>query len=274
MHPNPVGYWTTMSNPSSFTKPHAGVHCGAFADPVLTESPTSSKPCSNALPLDLHPMIQCLHLRKSYAGVGPIFQDASLEIEKGQCTVLAGQVGCGKTTLLRLISGFESPDRGQVLFQGKGLYRVPPKTRSAVRRRIGIVPQEPRLISWQTVFENIALPLYISGKDDSYIRERVRWLLGLLDLQSRGDTVCTRLSAGEKQLVSVARALVGDPLLLLADEPMAFLCRTASQKVLDAVKYFHARGTTILITTHDSSFGARIPGCRSMAIRGGKIVDT
>ncbi|HOV84837.1 MAG TPA: ATP-binding cassette domain-containing protein [Syntrophobacteraceae bacterium] len=218
-------------------------------------------------------MVQCLHLHKSHPGTGPILQNACLEIGKGEWAFLVGETGSGKTTLLRLLTGLEPVSRGQVIFAGKNLHRASPKERAAVRHAMGLVPQEPKLVSWQTVSQNIALPLYVSGKDNALIRERVQRLTTLLNLQPRKDVLCSRLSAGEKQVVSVARALAGDPLLLVADDPTAALGPLAVLNVLDVLKFFHARGTTILIATRDRTLAQQVPGSRVFALQGGEIVE-
>jgi len=248
------------------------------------ETPTTTGAFSSERPADHEPpvrgpfsksraMVQCLHLHKSHPGTGPILQNACLEIGKGEWAFLVGETGSGKTTLLRLLTGLEPVSRGQVIFGGKSLHRASPKERAAFRHAMGLVPQEPKLVSWQTVYQNIALPLYVSGMNDALIRERVHRLMGLLNLQPRKDALCSRLSTGEKQVVSIARALAGDPLLFAADDPTAALGPQATLNVLDVLKFFHARGTTILIATRDRTLAQQVSGSRVFALQGGGIVE-
>ncbi|MBK9516550.1 MAG: cell division ATP-binding protein FtsE [Anaeromyxobacter sp.] len=196
-------------------------------------------------------MIQLFHVTKEYPGEPPALSDVTLEVEKGEFVFLTGPSGAGKSTLLKLIFCAEPPSSGQVLLFGRNLARITPREVPFVRRHIGVVFQDFKLLEDRTVAENAALPLEVRGLADQELRRRVRGLLRSVGLEHRADKFPPSLSGGEQQRVAVARALAGDPQLLLADEPTGNLDGARTLEVMELLAAANARGTTVLIATHD-----------------------
>jgi len=196
-------------------------------------------------------VIELFHVTKEYPGDGPALQDVSLEIEKGEFVFLTGASGAGKSTLLKLIFCEEAATSGQLLIFGKNVAKIRPSAIPFVRRNIGVVFQDFKLLSQRTVAENVALPLEVRGLADKEIRRKVKGLLRSVGLEHRGDKFPPSLSGGEQQRVAVARALVAEPALLLADEPTGNLDPDRTLEVMDLLYGANARGTTVVVATHD-----------------------
>lgn len=196
-------------------------------------------------------MIRFVNVSKRYPGGHDALQRVSFELPKGDMAFLTGHSGAGKSTLLKLLMLMEHSTRGEVLFEGKSLSRLKRRQIPYHRRRIGVVFQNHSLLFDRNVFENIALPLTISGYSRSEIARRVRAALdkvGLLDREKANPIV---LSGGEQQRVGIARALVHKPDLLLADEPTGNLDPTLSWEIMQLFQQFNSVGVTVLIATHD-----------------------
>ncbi len=198
-------------------------------------------------------MIQLFHVTKEYPGDGPALQDVSLEIEKGEFVFLTGNSGAGKSTLLKLIFCEEPASTGQLLLFGKNVAKISSSAVPFVRRNIGVVFQDFKLLPRRTVAENVALPLEVRAVADRDIKKKVKALLRSVGLEHRADKFPPSLSGGEQQRVAVARALVGDPALLLADEPTGNLDPERTLEVMDLLYAANARGTTVVVATHDRS---------------------
>ncbi len=198
-------------------------------------------------------MIQLFHVTKEYPGEPPALSDVTLDVEKGEFVFLTGPSGAGKSTLLKLIFCAEAPTSGQILLFGKNVARVAPAEVPWVRRSIGVVFQDFKLLPDRTVAENVALPLEVRALPDKEVRRRVKGLLRSVGLEHRADKFPPSLSGGEQQRVAVARALAGDPALLLADEPTGNLDAERTLEVMELLANANARGTTVLIATHDRS---------------------
>ena len=196
-------------------------------------------------------MIQLFHVTKEYPGEPPALSDVTLDVEKGEFVFLTGPSGAGKSTLLKLIFCAEAPTSGQILLFGKNVARVTPTEVPYVRRNIGVVFQDFKLLPDRTVAENVALPLEVRALPDKEVRRRVKGLLRSVGLEHRGDKFPPSLSGGEQQRVAVARALAADPALLLADEPTGNLDADRTMEVMELLANANARGTTVLIATHD-----------------------
>ncbi len=196
-------------------------------------------------------MIQLFHVSKEYPGEPPALSDVTLDVEKGEFVFLTGPSGAGKSTLLKLIFCAEVPTAGQILLFGKNVARVTPAEVPWVRRSIGVVFQDFKLLPDRTVAENVALPLEVRALHDKEVRRRVKGLLRSVGLEHRADKFPPSLSGGEQQRVAVARALAGDPALLLADEPTGNLDADRTLEVMELLAAANARGTTVLIATHD-----------------------
>jgi len=196
-------------------------------------------------------MIQLFHVSKEYPGEPPALSDVSLDVEKGEFVFLTGPSGAGKSTLLRLIFCAEAPTSGQILLFGKNVARVTPAEVPYVRRNIGVVFQDFKLLPDRTVAENVALPLEVRALPEKELRRRVKGLLRSVGLEHRAGKFPPALSGGEQQRVAVARALAADPALLLADEPTGNLDADRTLEVMELLANANARGTTVLIATHD-----------------------
>ena len=196
-------------------------------------------------------MIQLFHVTKEYPGEPPALSDVTLDVEKGEFVFLTGPSGAGKSTLLKLIFCAEAPTSGQLLLFGKNVARITPAEVPYVRRNIGVVFQDFKLLPDRTVAENVALPLEVRALPDKELRRRVRGLLRSVGLEHRADKFPPSLSGGEQQRVAVVRALAADPALLLADEPTGNLDAERTLEVMELLANANARGTTVLIATHD-----------------------
>ncbi|MEK6695396.1 MAG: cell division ATP-binding protein FtsE, partial [Nitrospirota bacterium] len=195
-------------------------------------------------------MIEFFHVSKSYNG-RPALQDVSLTIEKGEFVFLTGSSGAGKTTLLRLIFCADAPDEGQILVNGRNLLHLKKSAVPLLRRTMGFVFQDFRLLPKKTVFENVALALKVGGVPEGVLRVKTAETLGAVGLGHKVNALPLTLSAGEQQRVCLARAIVNDPQVLLADEPTGNLDAELSGEILDLMKAVNARGTTVLLATHN-----------------------
>lgn len=196
-------------------------------------------------------MIQLFHVTKSYPGGGPAISDLTLRVEKGEFTFLMGPSGAGKTTLLRLISCAEEPDQGQILIQGRNVARLGHKDKPYLRRSMGFVFQDYKLISGKSVMDNVALSLLIHGLSRWDARRRAFEMLKLVGLAHKREAFPNTLSGGEQQRVAIARAVANHPVILLADEPTGNLDHELSQEILELFKMINARGTTVILATHN-----------------------
>ena len=217
-------------------------------------------------------MIELFHVTKEYPGDGPALQDVTLTIEKGEFVFLTGPSGAGKSTLLKLIFCDEPATAGQLLLFGKNVAKIRPSAVPYVRRNIGVVFQDFKLLPQRTVAENVALPLEVRGIADREIRKRVKALLRSVGLEHRAEKFPPSLSGGEQQRVAVVRALAADPALLLADEPTGNLDPERTLEVMDLLYGANARGTTVVVATHDRSLLERYKK-RVVALERGRLVS-
>jgi len=198
-------------------------------------------------------MIQMYHVDMRYEGGLYALRDISIAVERGEFVFLTGASGAGKSTLLRLLFGAEHPSRGQLLVAGRNVSRMGRNQVAELRRQIGVIFQDFKLLPERSVFENVAVALEIAGVPRREIRARVWSTLKRLGLGHRLDHRPRALSGGEQQRVAIARALVNDPPLLLADEPTGNLDPELALDIMDIIADAHARGTTVLVATHDPS---------------------
>ena len=201
-----------------------------------------------------------------------IFQDLHFRQDRGTVTALLGRSGCGKSTLLNLISGIDLPDAGEVRVAGEPLNRLSERARTLFRRHhIGFVFQFFNLIPTLTVEENLLLPLELRGQSGPAARRQVHALLQQVGLEGRADSYPERLSGGEQQRVAVARALVHEPDLVLADEPTGNLDQETGQEVMALLdRLIHQRGGTLLVVTHSAEVAALADAV--YALRDGALV--
>jgi cell division transport system ATP-binding protein len=196
-------------------------------------------------------MIEFSHVFKRYPGGFDALRDINLHIEAGEMAFITGHSGAGKSTLLRLITAIERPTRGEAAVNGKNLTKLPRRRIPYFRRGIGVVFQDHKLLFDRTVYDNVALPLIVTGTDDKEIPKRVRAALEMVGLLDKERMLPVTLSGGEQQRVGIARAVVNKPPLLLADEPTGNLDSKLSDEILDLFLDFHHHGVTVLIATHD-----------------------
>jgi cell division transport system ATP-binding protein len=217
-------------------------------------------------------MIQLFHVTKEYPGEPPALSDVTLHVQKGEFVFLTGPSGAGKSTLLRLIFCAEAPSSGQLLLFGRNVARVSPGEIPWVRRHIGVVFQDFKLLPERTIGENVALPLEVRSLPRREIQRKVLGLLRSVGLEHRAGKFPPSLSGGEQQRVAVARALAADPALLLADEPTGNLDADRTLEVMELLAAANARGTTVVIATHDRSLLQRYTR-RVVALERGRLVS-
>jgi cell division transport system ATP-binding protein len=218
-------------------------------------------------------VIQLFHVDKRYGEDPPALQDVTLHVAKGEFVFVTGPSGAGKTTLLRLVSLAEEPSGGTLLVFGRNVTRVSRRDIPQVRRSIGVVFQDFKLLPDRTVAENVAFPLEVRGVRAREVRRRVASLLRAVGLERRADRLPPGLSGGEQQRAAVARALVAEPALLLADEPTGNLDPERALEVVELLHAAHARGTTVVVATHDRTLIERHPR-RVVALERGRVVAT
>ncbi len=202
-------------------------------------------------------MIQMFHVYKAYANAPPCLSDVTLQIEKGEFVFITGPSGAGKTTLLKLIFCAERATQGQVLVDGRNLGRIRSSAIPFLRRNVGVVFQDFKLLTHRTVAENVAFTLQVLGVSRVECEERVRKMLERVGLAHKADCLPPRLSGGEQQRVVIARALVNEPTILLADEPTGNLDPDLTVEVMDLLCDVNVRGTTVVVATHDANLLAR-----------------
>ncbi len=217
-------------------------------------------------------MVHLFHVHKRYGDEAPALTDVSLEVRKGEFVFLTGPSGAGKSTLLKLLLCAEPATSGHVLVAGRNLSSIRPRQVAALRRGIGVVFQDFKLLPGRTLAENVAVPLEVRGTGPREIRRRVVAALRGVGLEHRMDRFPLSLSGGEQQRAAVARALVGDPGLLLADEPTGNLDPERTAEVMALLEGASARGTTVVVATHDRSLLARHKK-RVIALEGGRVVS-
>jgi cell division transport system ATP-binding protein len=217
-------------------------------------------------------MIQLFNVCKSYQKDSSALDNLSLKIPKGDFVYITGPSGAGKSTLLKLLYCAEKPSRGQILINGQNITRMGFSKIPHLRRRLGVVFQDFKLLTSRTLFENVAFPLEVQGKKRYEISNKVYQALKHVGLQQRIHHYPMQLSGGEQQRVAIARALVVDPLVLLADEPTGNLDFEVTMGIMDLFKGANARGTTVLLATHNREMIRQFPR-RVLALEGGRLVD-
>jgi cell division transport system ATP-binding protein len=216
-------------------------------------------------------MIQLFHVSKFYGGRLALY-DINLHIEKGEFVLLMGASGAGKTTLLKLLFGTERPDEGQILVQARNVARLTPAEVPYLRRTMGFVFQDFRLLSKKTVFENVAMPLLVQGLSRHDTRRKVLDALKAVGVEHRRESRPAMLSAGEQQRVCIARAVVNGPIVLLADEPTGNMDPYLSGEIIDLFKLINARGTTVVIATHNRQVVDQVKR-RVVTLNQGKVIS-
>jgi len=204
-------------------------------------------------------MLKINNLSKAYNPGEPILRDVTFALAKGEMAFLAGKSGVGKSTLIKMIYMEEHPDGGEIHLASYNLNEIKAKQLPKLRRSLGVVFQDFKLINERTAYENIALPLEVVGKSKRDIAGRVNDLLRLVGLSHRRNNYPDQLSGGECQRVAVARALANEPLLLLADEPTGNLDWDNSLALLQLLEKLNIQGCSILMATHNMNLIANSP---------------
>jgi cell division transport system ATP-binding protein len=216
-------------------------------------------------------MIQLFHVSKYYDRRLAL-SDITLEVEKGEFILLMGPSGAGKSTLLKLLIGAERPEEGQIFIQGRSLAKLRPSEIPLLRRKVGVVLQDFRLLPKKTVFDNVSLPLLVQGAANGEIRRKVTEALRAVGLDHKKDLVPPGLSTGEQQRICIARAIVNGPIVLLADEPTGNLDPDLTSEIIELFKSINARGTTVIVATHDPHVLAQV-NRRVITLEHGKVVS-
>jgi cell division transport system ATP-binding protein len=217
-------------------------------------------------------MIQFFHVYKTFARDVEALVDINLEIQKGEFVFLVGPSGAGKTTLLRLLFHDELPTSGQILVNGRNVGKLPRRALPGLRRSIGVIFQDFKLLRDRSIADNLAVVYRVHGIPPATGKRKVANALKMVGLSHKAQMMPYRLSGGEQQRVAIARALMSDPLLLLADEPTGDLDSELALDVLRLLSEINTKGTTIIVATHDSNL-VRDLGRRIILLKGGRIVE-
>lgn len=201
-------------------------------------------------------------------------KDVTLDIEKGEFIFISGPSGAGKSTLLKILCLAEKASEGQILIDGMNLSRISSSKLPFFRRRFGMVFQDFKLIPNRTVYENVALVLEAAGEKPSYIKKKVMQVLRTTGMEKKFKALPPTLSGGEQQRVAVARAVVGEPSIILADEPTGSLDSKSAQVILDFLMGYHKKGATVLIVSHNLHLLDSSVKGRNIEISGGTIKRT
>src|SRR5882672_10673832 len=196
-------------------------------------------------------MIKLENVTKAYKGDVVALRDASAEIQKGEFVFLVGPSGSGKSTMLRLLNKEETPEHGRIFVAGKDIAQLNHCKVPHLRRNIGCVFQDFKLLANKTVYENVAFALEVIGRPKHIVRTQVPQILDLVGLTKKADNFPTELSGGEQQRVSIARAFVNRPLILLADEPTGNLDPATTVGIMRLLDRINRTGTTVVMATHD-----------------------
>jgi cell division transport system ATP-binding protein len=218
-------------------------------------------------------LIETHTLSKLYSRGVYALRDLSIRIEKGEFVFLTGPSGAGKSTFLRLLLRESLPSSGTVSVGGRDLARLSPRQVQAYRRSVGFVFQDFKLIERKTVMENVSLVPRVLGAPTTTQQRKTFQVLKWVGLQHRMNAFPQELSGGEQQRIAIARALVNDPTVILADEPTGNLDPDLSLDIMNLFREVNARGTTVLIATHDRDLIRRV-GRRVIAIEHGRLIDT
>ena len=217
-------------------------------------------------------MITFEHVSKRYPGSANALLDINFHLDAGDMVFLTGHSGAGKSTLLRLILMLEQATRGQVLVNGRNLSKTSPRLAPQVRQGIGMIFQDHKLLSDKTAFDNVSLPLIIAGMRYADIKKRVRAALDKVGLLSKEKSWPLMLSGGEQQRMGIARAIVGMPPILLADEPTGNLDPQLSKELFGLFRQLNDQGVTVMIASHDLSL-IRAMGQRVLVLSEGRLID-
>ncbi|MFZ6677545.1 cell division ATP-binding protein FtsE [Undibacterium sp. Tian12W] len=217
-------------------------------------------------------MIEFEHVSKQYSQDVYALKDVSLSIAAGELIFLAGPSGAGKSTLLKMIAGIEKPTAGHVKVNGQDIGKLKTSSLPYLRRKLGLILQDQKLLTDRHVLANVMLPIIVTGASHAEAETRARIALEKVGLPDKAYSLPLALSGGEQQRVAIARAIVNRPQIILADEPTAFLDRDNANKVLGALKAFQSAGVTCIISSHDEQFLDQ--ASRVIYLSQGQVVST
>lgn len=217
-------------------------------------------------------MIEFNHVNKVYENGSLALEDVSIQIDKGEFVLICGASGAGKSTFIKLLSHEVMPDSGTVIVNEIDVTKLKKRKIPYLRRRLGTVFQDFRLLPNKTVFENISFALEVIEEKPKIIREKVSRVLELVGLPHKANDLPQDLSGGEQQRVAIARAIVNKPLILIADEPTGNLDPNTSRDIMDLFKQINNSGTTIVMVTHDMEM-VRYLNKRVIALEAGRVVS-
>ncbi len=242
----------------------------------MINDPPNNESMNRKLPPDLakkkcQPLIQLNRVSRFYRSDRAALFDITLDIYPGEFLYIAGASGAGKSTLMRIIHGAELPDTGSIVFAGCDLAQLKPSAICVLRRSVGQIFQDFRLIPNLSVAANIGIPLEVAGLSGSAIRVRVEGMLEQVGLAGRGGELASQLSGGEQQRVAVARAIVGQPDVLLADEPTGSLDAYHADFILNLLEDAAKKGAAVVLATHDRLLISSRPH-RMIALKNGRII--
>ncbi|MDR3545055.1 MAG: cell division ATP-binding protein FtsE [Candidatus Limnocylindrales bacterium] len=236
----------------------------AAPDPLPDDAPPGA-------PAEARPVVSLRGVRKVYPNGKAALDDVDLTLGEGEFVFLVGPSGAGKTTLLKLLIRDERPTSGEVILDGRNLARVPRRKVPELRRKIGIVFQDYKLLPTRTVRENVAFALEVTGTPRRQIRPAVERALAVVGLGAQADQLPTTLSGGEQQRTAIARALVHEPRLIIADEPTGNLDPLISWEIIQLLLRINELGVTILMATHNASVVTALRR-RVVALEEGRVV--
>ena len=217
-------------------------------------------------------MIRLIDIQKVYDNGTRALKGVSMRIDDGEFVFLVGPSGSGKSTILKLITAEVAPSAGRLMVNGFNLNTITPGLVPVMRRTLGVVFQDFRLIDKKTVEENLAFVMRVVGSSPREIRKRIPYVLQLVGLDGRGDRLPSELSGGEQQRVAVARALVNNPQVIIADEPTGNLDPQRSLEIMMLLEKINELGTTVLVVTHERELVNRFAK-RVVAIESGRVIS-
>ena len=217
-------------------------------------------------------MIRLLDIQKTYDNGTKALKGVSMRIDDGEFAFLVGPSGSGKSTIIKLITGEVHPSGGRIMVNGYNLNSIRPGQIPYMRRTLGVIFQDFRLIDKKTVWENLTFAMRAVGASPREIRKRIPYVLDLVGLSRKEDRYPTQLSGGEQQRVAIARALVNNPQMIIADEPTGNLDPMRSLEIMMLLEKINELGTTMLVVTHEKELVNRFSK-RVIAIEGGRIIS-
>ncbi len=233
---------------------------------------SAPRPPHNGCYTPAHRVIETYHLSKRYSRGVYALRDLTLRIDKGEFVFLTGPSGAGKSTLLRLLLRQEQPSEGKIVVSGRDLAELRAREVQEYRRSVGFVFQDFKLLPTRTVFENVAFVPRVLGVAESQQKRRAFQVLKWVGLQHRMSAYPLDLSGGEQQRIAIARALVNEPVLILADEPTGNLDPDLSLEIMNLLREINQSGTTVLVATHDREL-IRLVARRTITLDHGAVVE-